>query len=231
MFWHKLTTSSPPYPSENKTLGLQQAFTFINRYDHVGRSSAPPTSSCATGVAQFYDRAMPRRRGSPCRDLVYMNRISRMEHLVRIVPRWRIIKPAPPSFPPGPGGGGRCWSIPVPRLWSRARNTCTTSATCPWPAAKILITNGYDFNCINNNLLLNHAKVENGKSSSSTATITPVLSCPAPYCLARKLWKKSQLRRQGGGEILAATSIRKSPGMADHEKRRHAELRALCADL
>jgi len=121
---------------------------------------------------------------------------------------------------------------PTPTLWSeRAEYPCSHVRDVPFgPLPKILVANGYDFDCVNDDLLLNHARIENGKLVIHGYDYS-VLVLPRAICLAPETLERISSFVEQGGTVLALARLPEySPGMAGREKR-DAALRARRAQL
>ena len=239
MFWHKLTTSGAAlYPSKNKRWVSSEAFTFINQNYRATMEEIKRATDLflRDGITQFYNHgyyASPEREIAPSRDLIYMNRIS---HVNTWWPWFRGLADyqARAAFLSRQGRAEADVLVysPMPTLWSeRAEYPCSHVRDVPFgPLPKILVANGYDFDCVNDDLLLNHAKVEKGKLVINGYDYS-VLILPRAICLAPEILEKLSGFVEQGGAVLALGRLPEySPGMANHEKR-DADLRALCAKL
>jgi hypothetical protein len=239
VFWHKLTASGAAlYPSKEKRWVSCEAFTFINQNYRVTMEEIKRATDLflRDGVTQFYNHgyyASPEREIAPSRDLIYMNRIS---HVNTWWPWYRGLADyqARAAFLSRQGRAEADVLVysPMPTLWSeRAEYPCKHVRDVPFgPLPKILVANGYDFDCVNDDLLLNHAKIENGKLVINGYDYS-VLVLPRAICLAPETLEKLSSFVEQGGTVLALGKLPEfTPGLANHEKRDDA-LRALRARL
>lgn len=239
MFWHKLTASGAAlYPSKEKRWVSCEAFTFINQNYRVTMEEIKRATDLflRDGVTQFYNHgyyASPEREIAPSRDLIYMNRIS---HVNTWWPWYRGLADyqARAAFLSRQGRAETDVLVysPMPTLWSeRAEYPCSHIRDVPFgPLPKLLVANGYDFDCVNDDLLLNHAKVEGGKLIINGYDYS-VLVLPRVICLAPETLEKLASFVAEGGTVLALARLPEyCPGMAGRDQR-DAALRRLRSQL
>jgi len=239
MFWHKLTTSGAAlYPSKEKRWVSSEAFTFINQNYRATMEEIKRATDLflRDGITQFYNHgyyASPEKEIAPSRDLIYMNRIS---HVNTWWPWYRGLADyqARAAFLSRQGRAEADVLVysPMPTLWSeRAEYPCGHVRDVPFGLLpKILVANGYDFDCVNDDLLLNHAKVERGKLVINGYDYS-VLVLPRAICLAPETLERISSFIEQGGTVLALARLPEySLGMAGREKRDDA-LRKLRARL
>ena len=235
MFWHKLTTSGAwLYPSKEKKWVSAEAFTFVNiRYRTTMEEIKRATDLfLRDGITQFYNHGYfysPEKEISPSRDLLWMNRIS---HVNTWWPWYRGLADyqARAAFLSRQGRAETDVLLysPMPTLWSeRAEYPCTHVRDLPFGhLPKTLIANGYDFDCVNDDLLLNHAEIKNGKLVINGYAYS-VLILPRVLCLAPETMGKVEQFVQSGGTVFALNTLPGvSNGWKNHEAR-DAELAAI----
>jgi hypothetical protein len=91
---------------------------------------------------------------------------------------------------------------------------------------KILVANGYDFDCVNDDLLLHHAQVGDGKITITGDTYA-ILILPRVLTLAPDTLRVVERFVRDGGTVFALSTLPdRSPGMRERESR-DRELRRL----
>jgi len=239
MFWHKLTTSGAwLYPSDEKKWVSAEAFTFINQKYRTSMEEIKRASDLfiRDGITQFYNHGYfytPEMEIAPSRDLIWMNRIS---HVNTWWPWYRGLADyqARASFlsRQGRAEAGVLVYAPYPTLWSeRAEFPVKHVRDLAFGhLPKTLIANGYDFDFANDDLLLNHAAIKDGKLVINGYEYS-VLILPRVLCLAPETLEKVKQFVQEGGTVFALNTLPgHSDGWKDHEER-DAKLAALLDGL
>jgi hypothetical protein len=235
MFWHKLTTSGAwLYPSAEKKWVSAEAFTFVNiKYRTTMEEIKRATDLfIRDGITQFYNHGYfysPEKEIAPSRDLLWMNRIS---HVNTWWPWYRGLADyqARAAFLSRQGRAETDVLLysPMPTLWSeRAEYPCKHVRDLPFGhLPKTLIANGCDFDCVNDDLLLNHAEIKNGKLVINGYDYS-VLILPRVLCLAPETLAKIEQFVQSGGTVFALNTLPGiSTGLKNHEAN-DAELAAI----
>lgn len=239
MFWHKLETSGAwLYPSKTKKWVSCEAFTFINdKYRTTMEEIKRATDLfLRDGVIQFYNHGYfytPEKELAPSRDLLWMNRIS---HVNTWWPWYRGLADyqARAAFL-SRQGRPECDVLvyaPYPTLWSeRVEYPTSHVRDLPFgPLPKILIANGYDFDCVNDDLLLNHAQIKDGRLIINGFDYS-VLVLPRTMTLAPETLEKISAFVQSGGTVMALNTLQeRSAGLVNHEAN-DAKLVGLCDGL
>ncbi len=239
VIWHKLTTSGAwLYPSEKKKWVSAEAFTFINdKYRTTMEQIKRGTDLfLRDGVTQFYNHGYfytPEKELAPSRDLIWMNRIS---HVNTWWPWYRGLADyqARAAFL-SRQGRPECDVLvyaPYPTMWSeRAHYPLMSVRDLPFgPLPKILVANGYDFDCVNDDLLLNHAEIADGKIVINGFDYS-VLILPRAITLSPEMLEKVAAFVKSGGTVMALDRLPgRSAGLIDHEAN-DARLAGLCDEL
>jgi len=226
MFWHKLTTSGAwLYPSDGRKWVSCEAFTFINEKYRTTMEEIKRATDLflRDGVTQFYNHGYfytPEKELAPSRDLLWMNRIS---HVNTWWPWYRGLADyqARAAFL-SRQGRPECDVLvyaPYPTLWSeRVEYPTGHVRDLPFgPLPKILIANGYDFDCVNDDLLLNHAQMKDGKIIINGFEYS-VLILPRTMTLAPETLEKIAAFVKSGGTVMALHNLpERSAGLANHE--------------
>jgi hypothetical protein len=108
---------------------------------------------------------------------------------------------------------------PYPTLWSeRVKYPVSHVRDLPFgPLPKILVANGYDFDCVNDDLLLNHAQIKDGKIVINGFDYS-VLILPRTMTLAPETLEKVAAFVKSGGTVMALHNLpERSAGLANHE--------------
>lgn len=239
MSWHKLEVSGAwLYPSKAKKWVSCEAFTFINdKYRTTMEEIKRATDLfLRDGVTQFYNHGYfytPEKEIAPSRDLLWMNRIS---HVNTWWPWYRGLADyqARAAFL-SRQGRPECDVLvyaPYPTLWSeRVEYPASNVRDLPFgPLPKILIANGYDFDCVNDDLLLNHAQIKDGKITIN-GFVYSVLVLPRTMTLAPETLEKISAFVKSGGTVMALHNLpERSAGLVNHEAN-DARLVGLCDGL
>ena len=228
MFWHKLTASGARlYPSKEKRWVSCEAFTFINtKYRTTMEQIKRGTDLfLRDGITQFYNHGYfytPEKELAPARDLIWMNRIS---HVNTWWPWYRGLADyqARASFISRQGRAESDVLVysPMPTVWSeRADFPCSHVRDVPFgKLPKILIASGYDFDCVNDDLLQNRSKVRDGKlvinGYDYSVLILPRVIFLSPETLA----VVDRFVRDGGTVFALNTLPQKTTGMLKHVER------------
>ena len=227
------------YPSREERWVSCESFTFINQNYRTTMEEIKRATDLflRDGITQFYNHGYfysPEKEMAPSRDLIYMNRIS---HVNTWWPWYRGLADyqARAAFLCRQGRAEADVLVysPTPTLWSeRAEFPVKHVRDLPFgPLPKTLVANGYDFDCVNDDLLLNHAKVEGGKLVINDYNYS-VLVLPRAFCLAPETLEKLAAFVESGGTAIALARLPEiTPGLANHEKRDAAlqKLRADCS--
>lgn len=239
MFWHKLTTSGAwLYPSQGRKWVSCEAFTFINEKYRTTMEEIKRGTDLflRDGVTQFYNHGYfytPEKELAPSRDLLWMNRIS---HVNTWWPWYRGLADyqARAAFL-ARQGRPECEVLvyaPYPTLWSeRAEYPVKSVRDLPFgPLPKILVANGYDFDCVNDDLLLNHARFDGGKIAINGFGYS-VLILPRTIVLAPETLEKIAAFVESGGTVMALETLPgHSAGLMNREAN-DAKLAGLCDHL
>jgi len=228
MFWHKLTASGAQlYPSKDKRWVSSEAFTFINdKYRATMEEIKRGTDLfLRDGITQFYNHGYfytPEKELAPARDLIWMNRIS---HVNTWWPYYRGLADyqARTAFLERQGRAEADVLVysPMPTVWSeRAEYPCKHVRDVPFGGLlKTLIASGYDFDMVNDDLLLKHSEVKDGKlvinGYSYSVLILPRVLFLSPETLA----VIDRFARAGGTVFALNTLPQKSTGLIGHEER------------
>ena len=228
MFWHKLTTSGAQfYPSKDKRWVSCEAFTFINtKYRTTMEQIKRGTDLfLRDGITQFYNHGYfysPEKELAPARDLIWMNRIS---HVNTWWPWYRGLadyqaRAAFLSRQGRPEANVLVYS-PMPTVWSeRAEFPVSHIRDVPFgKLPKILVASGYDFDCVNDDLLQHHSEICDGKiiinGYTYSALILPRVRFLAPETLA-----VVERFARGGGAVFALNTLpQKTTGLLQHTER------------
>ncbi|MBM3852911.1 MAG: hypothetical protein FJ399_07110 [Verrucomicrobia bacterium] len=232
---HKLTTSGAwLYPAKHRRWVSCEAFTFINvRYRTTMEEIKRATDLfLRDGITQFYNHGYycsPERELEPARDLIYMNTISHQNTW------WKHYRgladyQARAAYLNRQGRAAAQVLVysPMPTLWSeRAEYPCKHVRDLPFgKLPKILVANGYDFDCVNDDLLLRHAQIGDGKITINGHTYS-VLLLPRVLTLSPDTLRVVERFVRGGGTAFALSTLPdRSPGMRQRETR-DRELRSL----
>ncbi len=228
MFWHKLTTSGAQlYASKDKRWVSCEAFTFINtKYRTTMEQIKRGTDLfLRDGITQFYNHGYfytPEKELAPARDLIWMNRIS---HVNTWWPWYRGLADyqARAAFISRQGRAQAEVLVysPMPTVWSeRAEFPCHHVRDVPFgKLPKILVASGYDFDCVNDDLLQHHAEVRDGKLVINGYAYA-VLVLPRALYLATETLAVVERFVRGGGTVFALNTLpRKATGMFEHDER------------
>jgi len=215
MFWHKLTTSGAwLYPSKEKKWVSCEAFTFINdKYRTTMEEIKRGTDLfLRDGITQFYNHGYfytPEKELAPSRDLLWMNRIS---HVNTWWPWYRGLADyqARAAFL-SRQGRPECNVLvyaPYPTLWAeRAEYPVTGVRDLPFGSLlKTLVANGYDFDCVNDDLLLNHAEIKDGEIVINGFDYS-VLILPRAMTLSPVALKVVSRFVKSGGTVMALNKL------------------------
>ncbi len=232
---HKLTTSGAwLYPSREKKWVSCEAFTFVDtKYCTTMEEIKRGTDLfLRDGVTQFYNHGYfysPEKEIAPSRDLLWMNRIS---HVNTWWPWYRGLADyqARAAFLSRQGRADADVLLysPMPTLWSeRAAFPCSGMRYLPFgKLPKILVANGYDFDCVNDDLLRNYSQIENGRLQINGYGYS-VLILPRVRCLSPETLAVVERFVQDGGTVFALNTLPEiSDGWNNHEER-DAELAAI----
>ncbi|AKJ64173.1 glycosyl hydrolase [Kiritimatiella glycovorans] len=227
-FWHKLTTSGAwLYPSDRKKWVSCEAFTFINHQYRTSMDQIKRGSDLflRDGVTQFYNHGYfytPEKEIAPSRDLLWGNRIS---HVSPWWPWYRGLADyqARACFLSRQGRAEADVLVyaPYPSTWSeRFKHPAREVRDLPFGhLPKTLVANGYDFDFANDDLLLNHAEIRDGKIVINGYDYA-VLILPRVLCLAPETLEKIGQFVQAGGTVFALDTLPEtSGGLIDHEAR------------
>jgi len=228
IFWHKLTTSGAQlYPSKDKRWVSAEAFTFINtRYRTTMEQIKRATDLfLRDGITQFYNHGYfytPEKELAPARDLIWMNRIS---HVNTWWPWYRGLADyqARAAFISRQGRADSDVLLysPMPTVWSeRAEFPCKNIRDVPFgKLPKILIASGYDFDCVNDDLLQHHTEVRDGKIVINGYSYS-VLILPRVRFLAPETLAVVDKFVRGGGTVFALNTLPKqTTGLMQHVER------------
>jgi hypothetical protein len=228
VFWHKLTTSGAMlYPSQDKRWVSAEAFTFINtKYRTTMEQIKQGTDLfLRDGISQFYNHGYfytPEKELAPARDLIWMNRIS---HVNTWWPWYRGLADyqARAAFicRQGRAQANVLLYSPMPTVWSE-RAEFPTSHVRDVPFGKLpkwLVASGYDFDCVNDDLLQHHSEVQNGKlminGYAYSVLILPRVRFLAPETLA----VIDRFVRDGGTVFALNTLPEKATGLLQRVER------------
>lgn len=239
VFWHKLTTSGAQlYPSKEKKWTSAEAFTFINtRY-----RTTMEQIKCATdlfirdGITQFYNHGYfysPEKELEPARDMGYMSRIS---HVNTWWPWYRGLADyqARSAFLGRQGREDASVLVysSMPTEWAKQVEFPLKNVRhIPFGSLlKILVASGYDFDCVNDDLLQKYTTVRNGKLEINgykySVLILPKVEVLAPETLA----VIDRFVRAGGTVFALNTLPEKTTGLINHVERDNRQAQML-ADL
>lgn len=232
---HKLTVSGAQlYPSKEKSWTSTEAFTFIDfdKYRVTMTQIKQATDSfIRDGIAQLFNNGsiyMPEKEVAPSRDLpawanpinhentwwpyyrtladyqaraCFMNRESRSAAQVLLYSPMPSIWSKQATFVEGRFlGGGGVRGIPFGVI------------------PKLLVASGYDFDCVNDDLLQHYAKVEDGKLVINGYRYG-ALVLPRALCLAPETLKIIDQFVRAGGTVFALNTLPDhSPGLVNHEE-------------
>ena len=238
VFWHKLTTSGAQlYPSKEKRWTSAEAFTFINtRY-----RTTMEQIKCATdlflrdGVTQFYNHGYfysPEKELEPARDMGYMSRIS---HVNTWWPWYRGLADyqARGAFLSRQGRADSSVLVysPMPTEWAKQVDFPLKHVRhIPFGSLlKILVASGYDFDCVNDDLLQKFTTVRNGKLEINgykySVLILPKVEMLAPETLA----VIDRFVRAGGTVFALNTLPEKTTGLINHVERDNRQAQMLAS--
>ena len=234
---HKLTVSGAQlYPSNAKRWVSAEAFTFLNdKYRTTMEQIKQATDAfLRDGIGQFYNHGYfysPEKELAPSRDLIWMNRIS---HVNTWWPYYRGLADyqARATFLARQGRAVADVLVysPMTTVWSeqasfeahdRVRNV-------PFgPLPKLLVAGGYDFDCVNDDLLQHAATIQDGQIAINgyrySVLILPRILTLAPETLA----VIERFVRAGGTVFALETLPARSDTLVDHETRDQAVAAAL----
>jgi len=227
MFWHKLTTAGAQfYPSAGKRWVSAEAFTFIDEKYRVSMEEIKRATDLflRDGITQFYNHGYfytPEKELAPARDLIWMNRIS---HVSPWWPYYRGLADyqARASFLERQGRARANVLVysPMPTVWSeRVEFPCKNVRDVPFGnLPKTLVASGYDFDFVNDDLLLNHSEVKDGKLVINGLAY-PVLILPRVLFLSPETLAVIGRFVRGGGTVFALNTLpEKSTGLTGHEE-------------
>ncbi len=239
VFWHKLTTSGAQlYPSKDKRWVSAEAFTFIDEKYRVTMEEIKRATDLflRDGITQFYNHGYfytPEKELAPARDLIWMNRIS---HVNPWWPYYRGLADyqARASFLERQGRANADVLVysPMPTVWSeRVDYPCHMVRDVPFGGLlKTLIASGYDFDMVNDDLLLNHSEVKDGKLVINGFSYS-VLVLPRVLFLSPETMAVIERFVKGGGTVFALNTLPdKSTGLVGHEEN-DKKLRGLVQSL
>jgi len=228
MFWHKLAAAGADlYPSKDKRWVSAEAFTFINtKYRTTMEQIKRGTDLfLRDGITQFYNHGYfytPEKELAPARDLIWMNRIS---HVNTWWPWYRGLADyqARASFLSRQGRPQSNVLVysPMPSVWSeRADFPVKHVRDLPFGnLMKTLIASGYDFACVNDDLLQHHSEVRDGQiiinGSSFSVLILPRVLFLTPETLA----VLDRFVRSGGTVFALNTLPQQTTGLLEHAER------------
>lgn len=232
---HKVTTSGAwLYPAKQKRWVSCEAFTFSNdRYRSTLEELKRGTDLfLRDGITQFYNHGYfytPEKEVDPARDLIWMNRIS---HVNPWWPYYRGLADyqARAAFLSRQGRAQAAVLVysPMPTVWSeRAEYPCSHVRDLPFgKLPKILVASGYDFDCVNDDLLQHHAQIKDGQIVINGYRYS-ALVLPRTLCLAPETLQVVEQFATAGGAVFALNSLPfVSAGLKQHE-RNDAALREL----
>lgn len=234
MFWHKLTTSGAwLYPSEEKKWVSAEAFTFINVKYRTSMEEIKQATDLflRDGITQFYNHGYfytPEKEIAPSRDLIWMNRIS---HVNTWWPWYRGLADyqARAAFLSRQGRAESDVLVyaPYPTLWSERSEYPVKHVRdlAFGHLPKTLVANGYDFDVANDDLLLNHAEIRDGRLVINGYDYS-VLILPRVLCLAPETLEKIGRFAEAGGTVFALNTL---PAYSDGWENREARDAALAA--
>ena len=224
---HKLTTSGAwLYPAKHRRWVSCEAFTFINiRYRTTMAEIKRATDLfLRDGITQFYNHGYfysPERELEPGRDLIYMNTISHANTW------WKHYRGLADYQARGAflNRQGRAEAqvllySPMPTLWSeRFEFPCKHVRDLPFgKLPKILVANGYDFDCVNDDLLLRHAAIKDGKLVINGYQYS-VLLLPRVLTLSPETLRVVERFARSGGTVFALKTLPgRSPSMVGHKE-------------
>jgi len=226
MLWHKLTASGAwLYPSEGRKWVSSEAFTFINEKYRTTMEEIKRGTDLflRDGITQFYNHGYfytPEKELAPSRDLLWMNRIS---HVNTWWPWYRGLADyqARAAYL-SRQGRPECDVLvyaPYPTMWSeRVQYPVAHVRDLPFgPLMKILVANGYDFDCVNDDLLLKHAQIKDGKIVINGFDYS-VLILPRTMTLSPETMEVVAKFVKSGGTVMALSKLPEfSAGMKNHE--------------
>jgi hypothetical protein len=228
MFWHIMTTSGALlYPSKEKRWVSAEAFTFINLKYRTTMEEIKRASDLfiRDGITQFYNHGYfysPEMEIAPSRDLIWMNRQS---HVNTWWPWYRGLADyqARASFLARQGRPEKDVLVyaPYPTMWSERFEYPTRHVRdlAFGHLPKTLVANGYDFDFANDDLLLNHAEIKNGKLVINGFDYS-VLILPRVLCLAPETLEKIEQFARAGGTVFALNTLpTHSDGWKNHAAR------------
>ena len=159
---------------------------------------------------------------APARDLIWMNRIS---HVNTWWPWYRGLADyqARASFISRQGRADAKVLLysPMPTVWSeRAEFPCKHVRDVPFgKLPKMLVASGYDFDCVNDDLLQRHADVNAGKLVINGYAYS-VLVLPRVLYLAPETLAVVERFVRGGGTVFALNTLpQKTTGLLQHAER------------
>jgi len=226
MFWHKLTTSGAwLYPSQGRKWVSSEAFTFNNeKYRSTMEELKRGTDLfLRDGITQFYNHGYfytPEKELAPSRDLYWGNRIS---HVNTWWPWYKGLadyqaRAAYLSRQGRPESNVLVYAS-YPTSWSeRAKFPAGNVRDLPLGVlTKILIANGYDFDTVNDDLLLRYANIRNGKIIINGFDYS-VLILPRTIVLAPEVLEKIAEFVKSGGTVMALRNLPiRSAGLANFQ--------------
>lgn len=224
---HKLTTSGAwLYPSKQKRWVSCEAFTFVNLKYRTSMEEIKRATDLflRDGITQFYNHGYfysPEKELEPARDLLYMNRIS---HVNTWWPYYRGLADyqARAAFlnRQGKAKANVLLYSPMPTVWSeRAEFPVKHVRDLPFGGLpKILVASGYDFDCVNDDLLQNYTQIKDGKICINGYQYS-VLILPRVICLSTATLKVVEKFVLNGGIVFALNTLPSiSTGLMDfHE--------------
>ncbi|MGZ0709039.1 glycosyl hydrolase [Coraliomargarita sp. W4R53] len=231
IIWHKLTTSGAwLYPSKKPKFVSAEAFTFTNWKYRTSMEEIKRGTDLfiRDGITQFYNHGYfytPEKDIAPSRDLLWMNRIS---HVNTWWPWYRGLADyqARAAFL---SRQGRADSDVL--LYSTMSTLWSERAEFPVKHVrdlalghlpKTLIANGYDFDCVNDDLLLNHTEVVNGKLRINGYEYS-VLLLPRALYMSPEALEVIELFLRSGGTVFSLQELPHSSlglmGQVDNDRK------------
>jgi hypothetical protein len=234
---HKLTVSGAQfYPSKEKRWVSAEAFTFVNdKYRTTMEQIKQATDAfLRDGIGQFYNHGYfytPEKELAPSRDLIWMNRISPVNTwwpyyhgLANYQARATFLARQ------GRAAADVLVYSPMPTVWSeqasfqdhdRVRNV-------PFgPLPKLLVASGYDFDCVNDDLLQHSATIRDGQLTINGYSYS-VLILPRVLTLAPETLAVIERFVRAGGTVFALETLpARSDTLINHQQRDQAVADAL----